>query len=170
MAAKLPENYDGSYPLTNDRHEKFAQAMATGAVTQAKAVQAAYGPRKSAAQLANNLLRRSEVKARVDFLRREKAADWQDEDDVTFEGFEKLLTKVLDDISELVRLCELNGLAREAASARDALTTISSRILTQLESLRAADATRMAQESSRLIELLDVWVARIQKGVAHVRP
>ena len=56
-----------------------------------------------------------------------------------FEGFEALLNAVLDDVAELVRACDGNGLAREAAQARDVLTTISSRVLAQLHSLRAAD-------------------------------
>ncbi len=146
----------GEAPLPNERQEKFARAMASGAVTQGKAIQAAYGPRKSASQMGNNLMKELHVAARIEYLRRERAGNWADFDEVSFDGFEDLLTKVLDDVSELVRLCESNGLSREAASARDVLTTISSRILAQLDALRAADAANVVAPS-RVMETLALF-------------
>jgi phage terminase small subunit len=146
--------YRGETPLPNDKHEKFCQAMATGAVTQSRAIQAAYGAKKSAAQMGNNLLRQPHVKARIDYLKRERANRWDGFEETVFEGFEDLLNTVLDDVAELVRLCDGNGLAREAAQARDVLTTISSRVLAQLHSLRAADKQQVVR-TDNLIQTLE---------------
>lgn len=150
----IGEGYRGETPLPNEKHEKFCQAMATGAVTQSRAIQAAYGARKSAAQMANNLLRQGHIKARIEFLKRERANRWDDFEDDVFDGFEALLNAVLDDVAELVRACDGNGLAREAAQARDVLTTISSRVLAQLHSLRAADKQHVVQ-TDNLIQTLE---------------
>lgn len=144
------DSYRGETPLPNDKHEKFCQMMATGAVTQSRAIQAAYGARKSAAQMANNLLRQPHIAARIDFLKRERANRWDDFEDDVFTGFEELLNNVLDDVAELVRACDGNGLAREAAQARDVLTTISSRVLAQLHSLRAADKQSVVRTDNLL--------------------
>lgn len=150
----IAEGYKGETPLPNDKHEKFCQMMATGAVTQSRAIQAAYGARKSAAQMANNLLRQPHIAARIDFLKRERANRWDDFEDDVFEGFEALLNAVLDDVAELVRACDGNGLAREAAQARDVLTTISSRVLAQLHSLRAADKQQVVR-TDNLVQTLE---------------
>lgn len=102
----------------------------------------------------NNLLRQPHVKARIDYLKRERASKWDDFEDDVFDGFEELLNGVLDNVAELVRACDGNDLAREAAQARDVLTTISSRVLAQLHSLRAADKQQVVR-TDNLIQTLE---------------
>lgn len=159
LARDVPGDFDGSTALPDEKQEKFAQLVASGA-TPTSAVKRAHPdgnklrtPHQSGARLAAY----EHVKRRVSFLRTEKARLMATEEGI-FMGFVSAVETAMTSISDLVSLCGLEGLHREAASARAALASLAGRTFTHRKNLQNADSRgRLSASTAKrtLKELLD---------------
>lgn len=160
LARGVPGDYDGSWELPNPIHEKFAQLVASGA-QHTSAIRQAH-PKgdqlKTPVQSARAIADYEHVKRRIRWLREQKAHVLASEDNL-FEGFVHAVETAMASISDLVTLCTLEGLHREAAAARSALGSLAGRTFTHRDSLQNADARGRFADSrakSTLKEVLDV--------------
>lgn len=151
LARNVPGDYDGSWALPNPVHEKFSQLVASGA-QQTSAIIAAHpkgGSLATPVQSSAALARKEQVKRRIRFLREHKAMTLASEDSL-FSGFVHAVESAMTSISDLVLLCQIAGLPREAAAARAALGSLAGRTFMHRDSLTTADNRGAFQNSSGL--------------------
>jgi len=151
IARGVPGDYDGSTPLPSVVHEKFAVALAGGA-TRIGAYALTGRKSVNARDAASKLSRAQQVVRRVSFLREERAQVMTAER--AFEGFVHAVESAMEDIAELVKLCEAAGLPRETAAARNALQSLAGRTITHRAGLANADR-RASPRAARAKESLE---------------
>lgn len=161
LARGVPDDYDGSWELPDSKHEKFAQLRASGA-TATSAIKRAH-PKgdqlKAPVQSGARLDAYGHVKRRIRWLREQKAHVLASEDSL-FEGFVHAVETAMASISDLVTLCTLEGLHREAAAARSALGSLAGRTFTHRDSLQNADARGRFADSRAKVTLKEVLDGR----------
>ncbi|MBY6056822.1 hypothetical protein [Leisingera daeponensis] len=140
LARGIPGDYAGDYALPSEVHEKFAQLVAAGA-QRASAIRQAHPKGDQLAtpiQSARNVYEKEHVKRRIRWLREQKARTFASEEGI-FEGFIAATERTMEAIAELVELCRLEGLAREATAARGALGSLAGRTFTHRDNMTKAD-------------------------------
>lgn len=149
LARGVPGNYDGSLELPDGKQERFAQLVAAGA-TPTSAIKRAHPdgqnlktPTQSGARLAAY----EHIKRRIRWLREEKARTLASEENM-FAGFVHAVETAMTSIADLVKLCELEGLHREATAARSALGSLAGRTFTHRSSLQNADSRGRLEAST----------------------
>ena len=158
--APLSPSGDGSMPLANARHERFAKALVDNPRLSGQAAWAASGgadaPRSNKDALkatAHRVRRRPDVAARIAWLakeRRERAADGE----LTAEGLEQLMMRLSAALTRVHERAEAEGAPEGALlKLRRTLTQHAARFVTQLRTIRAADGPSAAASAERVHQL-----------------
>lgn len=140
LARGVPGDYDGSWELPDSKQEKFAQLRASGA-TATSAIKRAHpqgDQLKTPVQSGARIDAHEHVKRRIRFLREQKARTFASEEGI-FDGFIAATERTMGAIAELVDLCRLEGMAREATAARAALGSLAGRTFTHRDNMTKAD-------------------------------
>lgn len=149
LARGVPGDYDGGWELPDAKHEKFAHLRASGA-TATSAIKRAHpkgAQLKTPIQSGARLDAYEHIKRRVRWLREEKARTLASEESM-FAGFVHAVETAMTSIADLVKLCELEGLHREASAARSALGSLAGRTFTHRSSLQNADSRGRLERST----------------------
>lgn len=157
LARGVPGDYDGSWELPDAKHEKFAQLVASGA-TYASAIKLAHPNGSTLAtpiQSGKRIADKEQVRRRVRWLREERGRMLASEEGI-FEGFIAATERTMEAIAELVELCRLEGLAREAAAARAALGSLAGRTFTHRDNMTKADQRGRFENSKAKAVLREV--------------
>lgn len=73
------ETYDGSTPLQNLRHERFAQEYVTNGGNATEAYRSAGYKREDCRDVASRLSTNANIRARISYLRRQYLEHWREE-------------------------------------------------------------------------------------------
>ncbi|WP_128910602.1 hypothetical protein [Tropicibacter alexandrii] len=157
LARGVPGDYDGSWELPDGKHEKFAQLVASGA-TYASAIKRAHPNGDKLAtpiQSGKRIADKEQVKRRIRWLREERGRTFASEEGI-FEGFIAATERTMEAIAELVELCRLEGLAREATAARGALGSLAGRTFTHRDNMTKADQQGRFETPKAKVSLKEV--------------